>query len=506
LKRPVLGLAALACLTLGLCACGRNTELVGTAPAASPTPLWIPSPEPTWTAAQRDALQRTMSTIFTGDITESSTGLAVVAGDGSTLFARRATVPVAPASTLKLVIAASALELLGPKYRFETKFVTDAPDQEPLGTIKGNVWLVGGGDPWLTSDDLERGVGALYRSGVRQIDGSLEVDGSAFSGPEQNPRWDPDDLTYDYAAGTSAISLDGDTVEFDVTPDSGGGDASVHVVPENDSITFSGSIRTAASDYDTDVSIEREPSISGSGARETGNQYVLDGAIAQGEMQKYWKPVLGLPGYVGAVASTMLGSRGISLAGGYGSSAAPTDATVLWDHKSPPLDSIVHEMLVNSNNHTAETLLRMIGEREGRPGTDGAGIAVEKGELSRLGVPRDRMNVYDGSGLAPSDRIMPLSLAELLSAEARGRNGNLYIRSLPLVGIEGTVKSHDLHAALGRTRAKSGHIEDVNGLAGTIATVHHGRIAFAFVVNDPRANADIVYQEEDRALDALAEY
>jgi D-alanyl-D-alanine carboxypeptidase/D-alanyl-D-alanine-endopeptidase (penicillin-binding protein 4) len=480
--------------------------MTATAPTPGPTPLWIPSPVPTWTAAQRDDLQRTMSAIFADDITQTATGLAVVAGDGSTLFARRATVPVAPASTLKLVIAASALELLGPKYRFETKLVTDAPGQEPIGTLHGNVWLVGGGDPTLTSDDLQRGVGELYRAGIRQIDGSLDVDASAFSGPEQNPRWDPDDLDYDYAAGTSAISLDGDTIEFDVTPDPGGGAATVRTVPPNDSITFTGSIRTAGSGYDTDVSIERTPTLPGSKNHEPAEQYALDGAIAQGETQQYLKPVLGLPEYVGGVVSTMLASRGILLAGGFSTSAAPAGATVLWDHKSAPLDAIVHEMLVNSNNHTAETLLRMIGEREGRPGTDGAGIAVEKNELSLLGVPRDRMNVYDGSGLAPSDRIMPLSLAKLLSAEARRRYGNVYVRSLPLVGIEGTVKHHDLHAALGRARAKSGHIENVNGLAGTIATAHHGRIAFAFVVNDPRANADIVYEEEDRALDALAEY
>lgn len=497
---------AAALLGLAVFACSRTTQLVATAPTPSPTPLWIPRPEPTWTAAQRDDLQRTMSTIFADDITQSATGLAVVAGDGSTLFARRATVPVAPASTLKLVIAASALELLGPKYRFETKFVTDTPDQQPLGTIHGSVWLVGGGDPSLVSDDLQRGVGVLYRSGIRQVDGTLQVDGSAFSGPEQNPRWDPDDLTYDYAAGTSAISLDGDTVEFDVTPDPGGGKASVRAVPENDSITFTGAIGTGGPNYDTDVTIERVPNVTGSSRPAASSQYLLDGTIAQGETQKYWKPVLGLPEYVGSVAATMLASRGITLGGGYGTSVAPAGVTVLWDHKSAPLDDIVHEMLVNSNNHTAETLLRLIGEHEGQPGTDRAGIAVEEGELSRLGVPRDRMNVYDGSGLAPSDRIMPLSLAKLLSAEARGRNGSLYVRSLPLVGIEGTVKHHDLHAALGRTRAKSGHIENVNGLAGTIATIHHGRIAFAFVVNDPRANADVVYEEEDRALDALAEY
>jgi D-alanyl-D-alanine carboxypeptidase/D-alanyl-D-alanine-endopeptidase (penicillin-binding protein 4) len=163
-------------------------------------------------------------------------------------------------------------------------------------------------------------------------------------------------------------------------------------------------------------------------------------------------------------------------------------------------------MLVNSNNHTAETLLRILGEQSGHPGTDAAGIAFEKRELQHLGIAPGRMQLYDGSGLAPSDRIEPLTLARLLAMEARGPSGDVYVRSLPRVGIEGTVRHHDLHAALGRTRAKSGHIENVNGLAGVVQTMHHGRIAFAFIVNDPRANADAVYEEEDRALDALAEY
>src|SRR5208283_2422179 len=127
-------------------------------------------------------------------------------------------------------------------------------------------------------------------------------------------------------------------------------------------------------------------------------------------------------------------------------------------------------------------------------------------ELSKFGVPRDGLRVYDGSGLAPGDRIMPLTLAKLIAAVTRGPLGDIYVRSLPLVGMEGTVKHHDLHEALGRARAKSGHIENVNGLAGTVQTAHHGRVAFAFILNDPRADADVVYEEEDRVLDRLAGY
>ncbi len=411
-----------------------------------------------------------------------------------------------PASTLKLVVAASALDTLGPQHRFETRFVADAiPDES--GTLRGGLWLVGGGDPTLASSDLLNGIGFLYHGGLRRVDGSLEVDDSAFSGPEQNPRWDPSDLEYDYAAGTSAISLDEGTIAFDVTPGGVGGTAEIRPNPPNTGISFAGAIRTTYGD--SFVTIERRPEPLATGttvdrAIEPHTTYDVDGHIAAGATQTFLKPVLGMPGYVGGAVMAMLAKRQIGVAGGFRPGVAPLSAVTLWSHRSPTLEAIVREMLVNSNNHTAETLLRILGETSGRPGTDGAGIAFEKRQLDALGVPRPKMALYDGSGLAPSDRIAPLTLAKLIINEARSRYGAIFVRSLPLVGLEGTVKRHDIHLALGRTRAKSGHIEGVNGLAGTIETLHHGRIAFAFIVNDPDANAGEIYDEEDRALDALA--
>ncbi|MBD5657000.1 MAG: D-alanyl-D-alanine carboxypeptidase [Candidatus Eremiobacteraeota bacterium] len=475
-----------------------------------------PSPAPSWTTSERDAVRRTLAGIFTDDITTNDTGLVVVGADGSTLFSRRGRVPVAPASTLKLVVAATALDALGPKHRFETRFATSAPP-ESNGTVHGDLWLVGGGDPSLTSDDLRRGVGELVRGGVRQIDGTLQVDDTAFAGPEQNPRWDPDDLGYDYAAGTSAISLDEDTVEFDVTPDPSGGAARVRVVPDNQSIAFDGTI--ASGGYNTYVTIERKPETTlpsfSSERTQSGvadvpavqrTEYVVDGRIAEGGMQTYYKPILGVPGYVGGAVAAMLASRRVALDGGYRTGPVPLGAFTLWRHLSAPLGSLVREMLVNSNNHTAETLLRVLGESSGHPGSDASGVAFEKRELARLDVAHERLQVYDGSGLAPSDRIMPETLAQLIARVSRGPYGDVFVRSLPRVGLEGTVRHHELRDALGRARAKSGHIEDVNGLAGTIVTRHHGRIAFAFIVNDPRANADVVYASEDRALDALSDF
>jgi D-alanyl-D-alanine carboxypeptidase/D-alanyl-D-alanine-endopeptidase (penicillin-binding protein 4) len=487
---------------------GRSSLAPAPLPTFAPTP--VPSPAPRWSAQELHDLQQTLASIFDSDVTRTATGLVVVAGDGTTLFSRRGAIPVAPASTLKLVVAAGALDTLGPAHRFETRFVASAqPDAS--GDLRGNLWLVGGGDPTLTSQDLENGVGVLSRSGIQRIDGTLEIDNSAFSGPEQNPQWEPDDLSYDYAAGTSAISLDQNVVEFDVTPDPGGGAASVRPVPPNASISFTGRIATVPSGYNSFVTIDRKlelPPLAKDPAKlpSPRNVYAVDGQIAQNGMQVFYKPVLGMPGYIGGAVASMLAQRRIGLSGGYGSGTAPALATTLWAHRSAPLSDIVREMLVNSNNHTAETLLRILGEQSGRPGTDAAGVGFEKRVMDHLGVPHDKMRVFDGSGLAPSDRIEPQTLAKLLALEARGPAGDVYVRSLPRVGLEGTVKHHDLHAALGRARAKSGHIENVNGLAGVLQTLHHGRIAFAFIVNDTRANADVVYDEEDRALDALTAF
>jgi len=456
-------------------------------------------------------LQQTLSGIFTSRLARDRTGIAVVSGDGTELFGRNATRPVAPASTLKLLVAASALDALGPGYRFETRFAASAPMTG--GTLAGPLWLVGGGDPTLTSRDLSGGVGALRTAGLREIAGALDVDATAFAGAEQNPHWDPTDLDEEYAAGTSAISLDSDVVNFVVRPGNVGDAARVRTDPRNLAIDWHGSIRTVPVGAGSLVSIERSPVVSPlpgptllapAAAPPPKTTYDLDGHIEAGIEQNYFKPILGVPGYAGGAVAAMLADRGIGLAGGWATAPTPFGAVTLWSHRSRPLVDIVHVMLVESDNHVAETLLRMLGEGDGRAGTDAGGIAFERSELAKLGVRYRRLTLYDGSGLAPSDRVEPIMLARLLSAAARMAAGNAFVADLPRVGIEGTVKHHDLHAALGRTRAKSGHIAGVNGLAGYVTTLHHGRIAFAFVVNDADANEDVIYTEEDQALDALA--
>jgi D-alanyl-D-alanine carboxypeptidase/D-alanyl-D-alanine-endopeptidase (penicillin-binding protein 4) len=472
--------------------------LVAACERPPPAPLATPSPTvtvraavpvtPPWNARDVRALDARLRDAFAPSALATS-GIAIVDPAGRPLFLRRERTPLAPASTFKLLVATTALTVLGPDYRFGTTFqsVGDPVD----GVVHGPLYLVGGGDPTLTRDDLRGGVGALVRAGVRAVDGGVVADASAFAGPEVDPNWDPDDLQYPYGAGTSALSLDQGTVEFHVTPGVVGGPATIGVRPPSSAVRIAGGLMTG---YTTDFSIERDP---------LRNDFTFSGRIGVRAEQSVWRPVTDMAGYAGTVALAMLHERGIDVAGGARIGVAPLAGDVLWRHRSAPLRAIVHDMLFDSNNHFAEQLLRAVGATRGE-GTVENGAALERFLLARDDVPQPGLRIVDGSGLASSDRVAPLTLATLLARVAVEPAGPILFADLPRVGIEGTVQLRQVTDALGRVRAKSGHIADVNALAGYVQTRRHGRVSFAIVVNDPRADAGSVNRGIDRALDLLA--
>ncbi len=442
-----------------------------------------------WSTAARAQLKREIDAALAPVGGSPRNGFVVLADDRSVLYARNATVPRTPASTLKVVTAATALAILGPRYRFTTRMVA----LHPLAghVLPDDLWLVGGGDPVLSSDDVHDGIAHLAAAGLRTIAGKAMIDASAFGGPAQNPHWAADDLNLDYAAGTSSLSLDGDVAIFSVQPQAFGSPAQVRLLPANRGVRMTGQIITSGSSA---VTIDHQEGV---------NSFRLGGTIVPGAEQRFPIPMGDVPHFVGGVVDAMLHARGISTLGPSEVGLAPIGGVTLWLHRSPPLAEIVHHMLVVSDNHVAEQLLRLLGTTVHQSGTESAGIAVEHTFLARIGVSAAGMHTYDGSGLAPADRIAPLTLAEIL-ADADARAGSPLVLGLPRVGIEGTVANHQLSAAAGRVRAKSGHIMGVDGLVGVVVTRHHGRVAFAFLAND--ADDGTVENAEDTILDAISRY
>jgi D-alanyl-D-alanine carboxypeptidase/D-alanyl-D-alanine-endopeptidase (penicillin-binding protein 4) len=406
-------------------------QIVQAAPratAAATSPATI-----TWSAADRKRLFGDLHGAFAPALTTAGAwSFAVLDGNGETIYDDRAAHAVAPASVQKLIVAASALDALGPAYRYHTIFAARKGIGDD-GVLDGDLWLVGSGDPSLTSDDLRNGVAMLARSGLRRINGGIMVDASALSGPELNPHWARDDNGQDYAAPVSAVSLDGDTIE---------------------------------------------------------SHQLVDGVD-----ERVWTPMQNVRQYVAAQTEEMLRARSVTTAAPPQAAVAPLDSVVLWDHRSAPLPSLETHMLFLSDNHYAEQLLRTIGEESAGEADDAGGIAAEQRYLERLGIPTPGLRLYDGSGLSSDNRIAAITLARLLA----DKESSLYLL-LPLGGRQGTLEDYGFTTALGRVRAKSGHLSDVSALAGYVTTLHHGRVSFAFLINGPARDPDTAIV---RALDRL---
>lgn len=448
---------------------------------------------PPLSGGDRRELIRDIARIFSPYLGRG-TSLCVIDSSGAPAFAYNASAAVAPASTQKLIVAATALRYLGAAYRFHTQFAAARPIQN--GVLEGDMWLIGSGDPVLVSNDLRGGVKILAGRGLEQIHGGVRVDAGALAGPERNPFWDPADANYGFSSGTSGVSLDQDTVEFHIRPGVVGAPATVSLEPPNPVVTFVGSVSTVPGNYATEITINPT-------GRE--NQFEVRGQIAaSGHEAVYYLPITHIAHYVGNVLEAMLEARQIKTEHQSGTGVTPK-GVVLWDHRSPPLRFLVAKMLFESNNHIAEQLLRTIGRAIDGIGDDAHGIAAEGAFLRSENIPAPGLHLVDGSGLAGSNRVAAVTLCALLSRAELTPGGNQLYFALPRGGIEGTLRYVHFLQALGRVRAKSGHISGVSALAGYVTTHRHGRLAFAFLLDTSggRSDADAAIA---RAVDRLAEF
>lgn len=265
-------------------------------------------------------------------------------------------VTVIPASNLKVIVAAVALEVLGPTATFTTQFVGPAPVG---GVVTGDVYLVGGGDPvlsqqWYTQvsptrkrppfnvTSAEALADALKAAGVTSITGRLIGDGSRYDAETYPPGWSADIRADTDGAPVGALVID-------------------------DSISSAGVIST-------------DPT-----------------AAAVSTM------------------ASLLQARGVSIAGGTGTGTATPGQAVLASVQSAPLDQLLHEMLTTSDNLTAEMMVKEIGRVVSASGTRTAGLAAIVQRLGTWGVPTTGVQLTDGSGLSRDNRLTCTTLMSVLT-------------------------------------------------------------------------------------------
>jgi D-alanyl-D-alanine carboxypeptidase/D-alanyl-D-alanine-endopeptidase (penicillin-binding protein 4) len=359
------------------------------------------------------------------------------------VYERNATKPLVPASSLKLVTAAAALDVLGPDHRFHTSVrVASAPT---AGVINGDVWFVGGGDPILATaayvarydepqafTDLAGLVTALRAAGVTEIRGDIVGDDTRYDNQRSVPSWDPVFVRDNESGPLSALSVN---------------DGFATYPPKN----RSNSLAKAAADP------------------------------AQNSA---------------AVLATLLADAGIRVTGTARSGAAPAGAVEVAGIDSRPLREIVTQMLTTSDNTSAELLTKELGVQAGRGGTTKAGLAVARDALARAGLLADGVVLNDGSGLDRGDRLTCGVLAGLL--QKAGPDSPL-AAGLAVAGRSGTLRERLAGTvAAGHVRAKTGSVRNSRALAGFADTGGVHPLTFAYVANEERLDAGANLAVQDR--------
>lgn len=186
------------------------------------------------------------------------------------------------------------------------------------------------------------------------------------------------------------------------------------------------------------------------------------------------------------------------------SEARPADESrTVATHRSAPLAALVERTLTNSDNDIAEALARQTAIAKGESADFAGARRAVTNELKKLKIPVTGAHLADGSGLDREDRVTPALLTALLARAADPDRPGLrpVLTGLPIAGFSGTLggRYQDGSEGTGLIRAKTGTLNGVNSLAGTVVDPRGRLLAFAFL-----ASGSLSATEAEPALDALA--
>ena len=440
---------------------------------------------------------------------EAISVLVQEAGSGNPRLTLNAHKPVNPASLAKLLTTYAALDLLGPGFTWKTpvwlasRGAPGTPAQAaPLavagpnaGVLDGNLHLQGRGDPKLTLERLWLLVQRLRQMGIVEIRGDIVIDQGAFAAdPGSTAEFDNEPLR-PYNVRSQALLLNLGAVLYTFTPDAAAGVARVSAEPALAGVLVDATVPLVAGPCNdwraglkaTPGDIERM-------------QFAGAYPLACGE--RLW-PLAYPDGklYAARLLATLWRNSGGRLTGSVREGAAPVGLAPSFEISSPPLAEVVRDINKYSNNVMAQQLLLTLALQ--RPGvtvaTPEAGRQALREWLSqRLGESLDGVVIDNGSGLSRDTRVSAALLARVLQAAWSGPVMPELMASLPVNGIDGTLRRSQ--AATGMAHLKTGSLRDVIGVAGYVLGASGKRYVLVAVINHPNANA------ARPALDALLQW
>lgn len=386
-----------------------------------------------------------------------------------------------PASVLKTVATATALEILGEDYRYPTTLEYDGILEN--GTLEGNLYIKGSGDPSLGSSHFAPGqnkflstwIAALQKAGIKHITGSVISDESIFDTEGVSIKWLREDMGNYYAPGSYGISIFDNMYKLSLQTGAAGTRPVLKgTEPDIPFIRFKNYLKTALVSSDSAYII---------GAPLDDVRYLYGVLPANREAYVLKGDIPDPALYLARYLTDQLQQKGIRVDGSPSCYRIEVEEN-RWkkgERKeivttySPTLREIASICNHVSHNLYADALVKTVGlqykpRRNEMISSFGRGVQVVKEYWEKKGLDVFPLRMNDGSGLAPADKVSAGFMGELLVYMAtESAVSDAFIASLPQAGIEGSVRNFLKGSKLqGKARLKSGGITGVRSYAGYI--------------------------------------
>lgn len=446
------------------------------------------------------------------------------------LFAHNAGKRFQPASNMKLLVAAAALDLWGPDHRFRTPVFLEGR-LDGKGRVIGNLVLAGRGDPnperrlydpeekdlpiQDSSPFIEGIADQLEERGIRRVEGDIVADTTFFLDEPYGGDWEQEDMFWHYGAPSSALAVFENVFRVSLSPGTATGDpALLEVTPPQDNPEVVSRVGTGPPGGKPDIRI---------GADRSGSRVTLLGSLPLNRPTLTYglavsEPALNAARYL----KTSLERRGIPV-GGQPRVRALQPIEVLEERKvslervrerqrvyreqqelaswqSLPLIDNLRILIKSSRNLYGEMLLRRLGAEVSGVGSLQTGRQALEDFLEKAGIADEPLDFSDGSGLSRTNLLTPGSVVRLLQYMEHHPQAAGFRDCLPVAGRDGTLKNRMKGtAAEGRVLAKTGTLKFVSSLSGYATGLDGTPMAFSIMANNTRSSP----REARRAIDAI---
>jgi len=474
-----------------------------------------PTAKPLLTPLQ--LLQRELDYMFDNpNFSNAFWGVAIQSlTNGQFIYLRNENKGFMPASNMKLFTTAAALVKLGPDYRYHTYLYYKGRLSPETGILNGDLIIQGSGDPSLTGRYHEGNITKVFEDwadslkarGIRRITGRIIGDDNRFADEIMGKGWAWDYQSDWYAAQISALSFNDNCIDIIYAPgDSVGSPVRYRIEPDTRYVRIHCNVTTAKPGQEREITYYR---------RRATNDVFIQGTLSMDETEKRdWFSVENPTLFAAFVFKEVLERKGIAVDG----KAVDIDSLgpypypqrpefILARYTSPPLSEIVTTINKISQNLYSELLLRTLGYEFKNEGSAAAGARVVKEFLADIGIDTSKIGIADGSGLSRLDLVTPMQIVTLLRFMRRHPSGPYFYDSLPIAGVDGTIKKRMKGtAAEGNVRAKTGYIGRVRALSGYVTTQDGEELAFAMIANNYTVPTSLANRLQDWVCERLANF